>query len=202
MTLRRAIFCSALICAAGAPAAAQTCAGAMSFNFAPLQFAGVGQVSAAGPGAAASVAAGTDRLFGAISSGMTFAELDRRVAHVALAVGTDQPLRVDNRLHGCPVVTVTYARGGEGGGAAGIGGHVSLGWIARNAADVMIVPAAQLGYSQMPAAAPAARPLEFAAQIQAAVGFILRGRFAVTPRVMFTRGQPVTAAVELTFDAR
>jgi hypothetical protein len=187
---------------AGARAAwGQTCAGAMSFNFAPLQVAGAAQVSAGGSAAAASVAAGTDRLFGGISTGMKFAELDRRVAHVALAVGTDQPLRVDNRLHGCPVVTVTYARG-QDSAAVGFGGHLSLGWIARNAADVMIVPSARLGFSQMPDAAPAARPLEFVTEIQAAVGFILRGRLAVTPRVMLAWGQPATLAVELTFDAR
>jgi hypothetical protein len=201
VTLRSAVFCSALLIIGGSRAAAQTCAGAISFNFAPLQVAGNAQVSEGRSAAAAAIGVGTDRLFGVISSGLSFAELDRRVAHVALAVGTDQPLRVDNRLRGCPIVTVTYARE-QGSAAVGVGGYLTLGWIARNAADVMIVPSARLGVSQIPGAASEVRPLEHAAEIQAAVGFILRGRLAVTPRVMFARRQPATVAVELTFDVR
>jgi hypothetical protein len=180
---------------------AQTCAGAMSFNFAPLQVGGAAQVSAGGRAAAASVAAGTDRLFSAISSGLRFAEFDRRVAHVALAVGTDQPLTLDNRLHICPVATAAYARR-QGRAAAGAGGHVTLGWVARNAAGLMVVPSAGFGVSHMPDTAPDARPQKHAAEIHGAVGFILRGRLAVTPRVMLARSRPATMAVELTFDAR
>ncbi len=158
-------------------------------------------MSAGGRAAGASVAAGSDRLFGAISSGLRFSALDRRVAHVALAVGTDQPLTLDNRLHVCPVATATYARR-QGSASAGAAGHVTFGWVARNAAGLIVVPSAAFGVRYLPEGAPDARPLEHAAEIQAAVGFILRGRLAVTPRVMFARSRPVTAAVELTFDAR
>jgi hypothetical protein len=201
MALRLFLW-SALLTIGVAPAAsAQTCAGALSFNFAPLQVGGAVQASAGGRAAAASVAAGSDRLFGAISSGLGFSELDRRAAHVALAVGTDQPLTLDNRLHVCPVATATYARR-QGNAAAGAGGHVTFGWVARNTAGRVVVQSAAYGVRHLPDGAPDARRLEHAAEIQAAVGFILRGRLAVTPRVMFARRRPATLAVELTFDAR
>ncbi len=201
MTFRLAVLSALLTIGVARASSGQTCAGAISFNFAPLQVGGAAQVSAGGSAAAASVAAGSDRLFGAISSGLRFSELDRRVAHVELAVGTDQPLTLDNRLHVCPVATATFARR-QGSAAAGAGGHVTFGWVARNAADLMIVPSAALGVRHLPGGAPDAPPLEPAVEIQAAVGFILRGRLAVTPRVMFARSRPATVAVELTFDAR
>jgi hypothetical protein len=97
------------------------------------------------------------------------------VAHVALAVH-DQPLTLDNRLHVCPVATATYARQ-QGSAAAGAAGHVAFGWVARNSAGLIVVPSAAFGVRHLPDGAPDARPLEHAAEIQAAVGFILR-----TPR--------------------
>jgi hypothetical protein len=168
---------------------AQTCAGAMSFNFAPLQIGGSPGWSGEGRVATASVAAGADRLFGAFSTGVTFAGADRRhVAHAAVALGADQPLRLDNRLHLCPIATVSYARG-RASGAAVAGGRIAVGWVARNAAGLTIVPAAGVGVQR-------------SAELQAAVGFILRGRAAITPRVTFARRQPATLALELTIDAR
>jgi hypothetical protein len=52
----------------------------------------------------------------------------------------------------------------------------------------MVVPSAAFGVRHLPDGSPDARPLEHAAEIQAAVGFILRGRLAVTPRDV--RAQP------------
>ena len=125
-----------------------------------------------------------------------------RVAHVALAVGTDQPLTLDNRLHVCPVATATYARR-QGSAAAGAGGHVTLrlGRSQCGGSDGRAVSSVRRAIT-CPTARPTRDPLEHAAEIQAAIGFILRGRLAVTPRVMFARRRPATMAVELTFDAR
>ena len=181
---------------------AQTCAGGMSFNFAPLQVGAAPGWSAGGGAAAASVGAGSDRLFGSFSTGLAFAATDRsRVAHASVAVGTDQPMTLDNRLHLCPVATVAYARR-QGRASTGAGGHVTLGWIARNAAGLTIVPSAGVGVRYLPDGTAAADPLTHAAELQAAIGLILKGRFAVTPRARFARRQHATIAVELTIDAR
>jgi hypothetical protein len=199
VAFRQTVLWSALLTIGVAPASsAQTCAGALSFNFAPLQVAGAGQWSVGSRSAAGSVAAGSDRLFGALSTGVNF---DRAVAHVGLAVGTDQPLSLDNRLHLCPVATLAYARQ-QGSAAAGAGGHVAVGWVARNAARLSIVPSAAFGVRQMPDGAHDGGPLRHGAELHAAVGFILRGRVAVIPRVIFAREQPARVAVELTIDAR
>ena len=91
-------------------------------------------------------------------------------------------MTLDNRLHLCPVATVAYARR-HGRASAGAGGHVTLGWIARNAAGLTIVPSAGVGVRYMPDGSAAADPLTHAAELQAAIGLIVRGRLAVTPRV-------------------
>ena len=195
----RAVLGSVLLVIGLAPtASAQTCAGALSFNFAPLQVGGAGQWSTVSRSAGASLGAGSDRLFGDLSTGVNF---DRRVAHARLAIGTDQPLSLDNRLHLCPVVTLAYARR-QGNAAAGAGGHVAVGWVARNSARLRIVPSAAFGVRHLPDGAPDRDPLRPAAELSTAVGLILRGRVAVTPRVSFVRDQPAGVAVELTIDAR
>ena len=166
----------------------------MSFNFAPVQFGGAPEWSGGTRAATGSVAAGSDRLFGALSIGL-IAQGDRdRIPHATVAVGTDQPLSLDNRWHLCPVATVAYARTHRS--TTGVGGHIAIGWIARNGAGLTIVPSAAVGVRQMPVAG--SPPLQHAAELQAAIGFILRGRVAVTPRVAF----PARFALELTFDAR
>jgi hypothetical protein len=196
MTFRFSAFCSALLTICVTPAAsAQICAGSMSFNYAPLQIGGAPEWSAGMKGAIGSAAAGSDRLFGTVSAGLISPPADGdRVSHATVAVGTDQPLSVDNQWHLCPIATIAYARGPAS--AAGVGARVVIGWIARNAAGVTIVPSAAVGVRQMPGRASA--PLQHVADLQAAIGFILRGRMAVTPRAAF----PARFAVELTFDAR
>jgi hypothetical protein len=194
--LRFTALCSALFTVCVTPAAsAQICAGSMSFNFAPVQFGGAPEWSSGTRAATGSVAAGSDRLFGALAAGLIAAQGDRdRIPHATVAVGTDQPLSLDNRWHLCPVATVAYAR--TQSSTAGVGGHIAIGWIARNGAGLTIIPSAAVGVRQMPV--PGSRPLQHAAELQTAIGFILRGRVAVTPRVAF----PARFALELTFDAR
>ena len=171
----------------------------MSFNFAPLQFGGTPEWGAGTRTATASVAAGSDSLFGTLAAGLISAPArGDRMPHATLAVGTDQPLSLDNRWHLCPIATLAYARGQ--GNAAGVGGRVAIGWIARNATGITVVLSAAVGVRQMPSAEGA--PLQHLGELQAAIGFILRGRLAVTPRAAFTRDRRARFAVELTFDAR
>ena len=199
MSIRLTVSSALLMICVARVASAQICAGSMSFNFAPLQFGGAPEWGAGTTAAAASVAAGSDRLFGTLAAGLISPQArGDRIPHATLAVGTDQPLSVDNRWHLCPIATLVYAHGE--GSAAGVGGRVAIGWMARNAAGITIVPSAAVGVRPMPSAESA--PLQHLAELQAAIGFILRGRLAVTPRAAFTRHRRARFAVELTFDAR
>jgi hypothetical protein len=74
--------------------------------------------------------------------------------------------------------------------------------VARNATNLTVVPSAAFGVRQLPGDPFHGNRLRPAAEIQAAIGFLLRGRVAVTPRAMFARRQPARVAVELTIDAR
>ena len=51
---------------------------------------------------------------------------------------------------------------------------MTLGWIARNAAGLTIVPSAGVGVRYMPDGTAAADPLTHAAELQAAIGLILK----------------------------
>jgi hypothetical protein len=164
-------------------AEAQLCAGGMAFNFAPLQIGAAPAWSDEGPSAAASVGAGSDYVFGAVTTGWHFGQDDDpRVWRIAVDVGTDQPLRVDNRLRVCPVVTVVAARRGDRSSAAA-GGHVAVGWVARNEAGLLVVPTASLGLRHRAEHAAIQNPLEHAIELDAGVGVIVNARIAVTPRV-------------------
>ena len=142
---RAAIWTAFIVVSSASLAEAQVCAGGLAFNFAPLQLGVVPAWSDEGPSAAASVGAGSDYVFGAVTTGWHFGHDDEpRVWRVAVDVGTDQPLRVDNRLRVCPVLTVVVARRGDRSSAAA-GGHVAVGWVARNEPGLLVVPTAALG---------------------------------------------------------
>jgi hypothetical protein len=178
-----AISAALMILSNASFAEAQLCAGEMAFNFAPLQIGAAPAWSDEGPSAAVSVGAGSDYMFGAVTSGWHFGQDDDpRVWRVAVDVGTDQPLRVDNRLRVCPVLTVVVARRGDRSSAAA-GGHVAVGWVARNAAGLLVVPTASLGLRHRAEHAAIQNPLEHAIEMDAGLGLILNARIAVTPRV-------------------
>ena len=178
-----AIWAAAMIVGGASFAEAQLCAGGMPFNFAPLQFGVAPAWSEEGRSAAASAGAGSDHVFGAVTSGWHFGQDDdARVWRVAVDVGTDQPLRVDNRLRVCPVLTVVAARRADRSSAAA-GGHVAVGWVARNVAGLLVVPTASLGLRHRAEHAASQNPLEHAIEMDAGLGVILNARIAVTPRV-------------------
>jgi hypothetical protein len=182
--LLRAALWSALMTFNGlSTAEAQICAGGMAYNFAPLQVGVVPGWSDEGTSAAASVGMGSDYVFGAVTTGWHSGGDDEpRVWRVAVDVGTDQPLRVDNRLRVCPVLTVVAARRGDRSSAAA-GGHVALGWVARNEPGLLVVPTAALGLRHRAEHPAAQRPLEHAIELDAGLGVVLHARVAVIPRV-------------------
>ena len=178
-----AIWAAVITLCGASLAEAQLCAGGMAFNLAPLQIGVAPAWSNDGSSMAASVGTGSDYVFGAVSTGWHFGQDDEpRVWRVAVDVGTDQPLRVDNRLRVCPVLTVVAARRGDRSSAAA-GGHVAVGWVARNKAGLLVVPTASLGLRHRAEHAAIQNPLEHAIEMDGGLGLILNARIAITPRV-------------------
>jgi hypothetical protein len=180
-----------------AAADAQTCAGGMSLNLASWQLGAAAGWTSAGHPAAVALAAGTDRIFGSLSSGVRFAAADgTRVPQARLTVGTDQAVTLDNRLHVCPMLTVDYSRRDSRSGL-GAGGHIAVGWIVRNDASLAVIPSGAVGVRYRPAGAASASVLQRAAEVDAAIGFVVRGRVALTPRLLLShaRDELVTSAM-------
>ena len=153
-------------------AAGQTCAGGLSFNYAPLQ---LGAAAAAAPAQFdADVAAGygSDRLFASGFAGLRAARGDDDMtARVGLTVGVDQPARLDTRLHLCPAVTASRTQSRRAPDTD-LTAHVRAGWLARNSAGLAVVPSIGLGFGT-----------NRSGGVEAAVGFVVRARYAVTPRI-------------------
>jgi hypothetical protein len=110
---RDATLLLGLLIACASPVHAQPCDGRASFNLSPTHLevgAGAGR-----RGHAVGFAAGhgTDELFAiAAVARHTFAPDDTSTV-VAATIGVDQPVRLDNRLHVCPLISVGYASGGH-----------------------------------------------------------------------------------------
>lgn len=191
---RHIAWSTALLLCAVPDARAQTCAGGLSFNFAPLQLGVVPAWSSLGGGASVSLAYGSDRLFAAGLAGVAAGGRDSRIG---MTIGVDQPVRRDNRVHVCPTVTASYARVEQESGAD-LGAHVAVGWLARNTAALGVVPAVGVSIGNGAASALGVQPLRFTGAVDAAVGISIRSRYAFTPRVIVGwRGDRVMSAVAL-----
>ena len=101
-----------------------------------------------------------------------------RVFAGRLAIGTSQPVRRDNRLHVCPTVSVGYTRSGKTA-RAGAGAHVGVAWVARNGPTLALISTAGAGLRDN-AESPGA--FDFG------LGFVIRSRYALAPRVTLPLG--------------
>jgi hypothetical protein len=189
---RIAALSVALASCVAADARAQTCAGGISFNFAPLQLGVAAARSGRGVAASASLAYGSDRLFAA---GSGLVADGGRASRAGVTVGVDQAVRRDNRLHVCPTVTASYARS-DGERRADVGAHIASGWVARNRPGLVVVPAFGVSIGNGAASAVGVRADRVTGAVDAAVGIIVRSRYAFTPRVIvgWRRGEMVIAA--------
>jgi hypothetical protein len=189
---RIAALSVALASCVAADARAQTCAGGISFNFAPLQLGVAAASSSRGVAASASLAYGSDRLFAA---GSGLVADGGRASRAGVTVGVDQAVRRDNRLHVCPTVTASYARS-DGERRADVGAHIASGWVARNRPGLVVVPAFGVSIGNGAASAVGVRADRVTGAVDAAVGIIVRSRYAFTPRVIvgWRRGEMVIAA--------
>jgi hypothetical protein len=127
--------------ATATPATAQICAGRQAFGYAPLQATGEAAFTGDGPRVGIALAGGGDGLFGG-----ALVSLDDRSSpsHVSLGalLGTDQPLSVDNRFHGCPAVIVQHTNEGWGAPARRlrVSAALNAGMLLRNAPHIAVVP--------------------------------------------------------------
>jgi hypothetical protein len=196
----RALIGCALMSLTASEAAAQICAGGPAFNFAPLQIVATVGASDRGPLASASVGMGTDFLFGLVSfAGLSGRGDDPNMRVLTVSAGTEQPMRVDNRLRFCPGLSLTHARR-DGQGDTGLSGHLALGWVARNREYLMIVPSGALAIKQLPESSPSRDVLQRAFELDWAVGVIFNTLVAVTPRlsVAWPRDSEAVTTLSLT----
>jgi hypothetical protein len=166
-------------------ASAQICNGRPAFDFAPLQFGAGTSWQGVRRSAGLSAGGGSDRLF-AIGSveRYTVRRFEAGAYAVALLVGTDQPLRLDNRLHFCPLVSVGFTEwSGAARGDLAAGG--SVGVLARNGATLAVVPSIGIllrsARSEGTGGPDADHPFDASGTVAVGVGFTMRDRFSLWP---------------------
>jgi hypothetical protein len=188
---RSIAFSLVLICA-GSDAGAQTCGGGLSFNFAPLQLGVAPAWSPQSSGIAASGAFGADRLFGVVSAKVHRTRQSDALGFAADAtIGVNQPVRRDNRLHVCPMLSAGYVRAGPTKRPT-VGARVAFGWLAHNGPELAVVATAGVSIGRRALSGwtdPFLVPVDKAASsVDFGVGFIVRSRYVLTPRIAFPSG--------------
>jgi hypothetical protein len=125
-----------LWCASDADA--QICDGRAAFDLAPAQLGFHTAWTSDGHGTGMSIGAGRDQLF-AIGSVERHSLMDAPAYRVAGTVGTNQPLRLDNRLHLCPMFGAAYTRRLETN-RLGVAAGGSVGVLAKNSEALAVIP--------------------------------------------------------------
>jgi hypothetical protein len=119
-------------------AGAQICDGRAAFDLAPAQLGFHTGWTSRGHVTGMSIGAGSDRLF-AIGSVESQALVDSPAYRLTATVGTNQPLRLDNRLHLCPILGAAYTRRPDTN-MFGVAGGGSMGVVAKNSAALVVIP--------------------------------------------------------------
>jgi hypothetical protein len=204
--IRRVSSFAALIAFFLSPSAhAQICAGRSSFNLAPTHVEFEVGMNGSGNGAGATIAHGTDLLFGIATAVTHSAGGNARVHTISGAIGTDQPLSPDNKLHICPVITVGYVSGS----AAPVDRDGRIGFSVAGDASMLIVNKPQLrimptiglelryrGVGRTAAVFP--QDLERFRTLTGGIGFVVWNRLTVVPRVVVPLGPVDQTGVALT----
>lgn len=133
---------AAVVLGLATPARAQLCAGAPSFNRAPIQLGLAPGVAAGELRLALYGAAGTDFVFGSAGVALEPAEGTHGGRRWTVRVGANQPIRLDNRLHVCPLAGLSWDEGRTGADPSGlrVSGGLALGALATNGHRLAIVP--------------------------------------------------------------
>jgi hypothetical protein len=168
-------------------AEAQTCDGRASFNFSPTHVEARTALRAGGRHLGLAAAHGRDELF-AIASLATRSFGGERSHVIAATIGANQPVRLDNRLHVCPTVSVGYVSnvrsGAENPGRAAAAADVRLGWLAANTARLAVIPTlgVGVGFNGLDTAV-AASDARKSARLSAGVGMVFRNRVSLVPGI-------------------
>lgn len=182
------VLCVAAVVMLCTPAggSAQICAGRASFDYRPLQFRAAGAFAEGQRETAVAVAHGVDRLF--VQADAAYDPRSRVSRHAfSAAVGTDQPLTLNNRVHFCPLVTLAYGwtpqpqRNRE---RVDLLAEVRIGWLSANTNAVAVIPTASLGYRRRyTPGSVLIDPGGNALTSSAGIGVVLRNGVAFRPAV-------------------
>src|SRR5688500_2107132 len=120
---------AAVVLGLAAPARAQLCAGAPSFNRAPIQLGLAPSIAAGELRLGLYGAAGTDLVFGSAGVAREPAGGTHGGRRWIVRVGSNQPIRLDNRLHLCPLAGLSWTEGWTAPDPSGlrVSGGVALG---------------------------------------------------------------------------
>jgi hypothetical protein len=171
-------------------AEAQLCAGNPSFASRPYQAAITAAFTEGAHGVGGEFGAGNESVFvNAGVSAINFRDLDAIATQMSLGVGTDLAMNQGQTVFACPLASISFGVGPDVGAfdvsTISLGGGVSLGVIASQANDLMIVPTFGLAaiYSRVTAELPADDFTESdsSGRVSVGVGFILNQNVGITP---------------------
>ena len=173
--------------AAACAAEAQTCDGRASFNFSPTHIEGGTMLRGGGRHLGLAAGHGSDDLFAIASLGQRTFDGQRSYVMAAM-IGANQPVRLDNRLHVCPMASVGYVSavrsGAETRGRGAAAADVRVGWLAANTPRLAVIPTfgvgAQLNGLHAAGAVPHAGR---SGSLSAGVGLVFRNRVSIVPGI-------------------
>ena len=197
-----AAFLVVLLTFGALPADAQICAGRASFNIAPTHFEFDIGANSSGRGIGVSVGHGKDALFGIVSGATHTVDGTERVNTIAGTIGTDQPLSPDYKFHVCPSITVGYASDRAGATGVGVSAAGDIAMLAVNTPDLRVMPtlSLELPYNGVGRAVglfadDASRRYR---TFSAGIGFLIRNRLSLVPRVVVPFGPVDRSAIQIT----
>jgi hypothetical protein len=174
---------------------AQICDGRAAFDLAPAQLGFHTAWTSDGHGTGLSLGAGRDRLF-AIGSVERHSLVEAPAYRVAGTIGTNQPLRLDNRLHLCPMFGAAYTRQVEAN-RLGVAAGGSIGVLAKNSEALAVIPTLGVRiynvFGDMSGAFAGHRS-EPIGMVNFGVGLVILSRISLMPSVTLAFGAPSAAA--------
>lgn len=188
-----------LVCVAASPAFAQICAGAPSFNGAPLQVSGNMGMSKHAQMAGAAFGGGTDTGFATLFlGGLKLDGVNDTGVRAGATMGADPAVDRGGRVRLCPLGSIAYVSGPalRGLNTATLDFQVGgrLGVIAADTAAVQVIPTFGLAYAytrfwlRMPAPIDDVAAFDNYAIASVGTGFVFNRRIAITPLVSFPLG--------------
>lgn len=184
------------------PADAQMCAGRAAFNLASTQLELDAGVNAGGSGIGMAVGHGTDALFALVSGATHPLDGADRVTTIAGTIATDQPLSPDNKFHVCPMITVGYRSDHAGATGPGFAAAGDISMLVVNTPDLRVMPTLSLELPYNGVGRTVGLFADDASRryrtFSAGIGFLIRNRLSIVPRVVVPFGPVGQSGLQVT----